>query len=108
VRLKPYDLLGKSGRCARRSQSASKDDNDKKTLARVVIAHVQNRMRVTLRGFRRHVGMLEAVGQREHARRLTQDYLAAYVHGLNQYVLDLRRMTITRRATRFVKKESPS
>jgi hypothetical protein len=86
----------------------AKDDNDKKTLAWGVITDARGVLRVTVRDFRRHVGMLEAVGQRDLARRLTQDYLAAYVHGLNQYVLDLRRMTITRRATRIAKKERPS
>ncbi|HEU0294587.1 MAG TPA: hypothetical protein VFR47_17740 [Anaerolineales bacterium] len=86
----------------------AKDDNDKKTLAWGVITDARGVMRVTLRDFRRHVGMLEAVGQRDLACRLTQDYLAAYVRGLNQYVLDLRRMTISRRATRFDKKESHS
>jgi hypothetical protein len=86
----------------------AKDDNDKKTLAWGVITDAQNRMRVTLRDFRPHVAQLEAVGKRDLARRLTQDYLVTYVRGLNQYVLDLRRMTITRRATQLVQKESPS
>jgi hypothetical protein len=86
----------------------AKDDNDKKTLAWGVITDAQNRMRVTLRDFRPHVAQLEAIGKGELARRLTQDYLTAYVHGLNQYVLDLRHMTITRRATRLAVKEKPS
>ncbi len=86
----------------------AKDDNDKKTLAWGVITDAHNVMRVTLRDFRPYVAQLGAVGQSELAHRLTQDYLAAYVRGLNQYVLDLRRMTITRRATRIAKKESPS
>ncbi len=85
----------------------AKDDNDKKTLAWGVITDAQSRMRVTLRDFRPHVALLDAIGHGELARRLTQDYLATYVHGLNQYVLDLRRMTVARRATRAAKKESP-
>jgi hypothetical protein len=64
-------------------------------------------MRVTLRDFRPHVALLEAAGQRELARRLADDYLAAYVRGLNQYVLDLRRMTISSRETRFARDEKP-
>lgn len=83
----------------------AKDDNDKKTLAWGVITDAQNRMHVTLRDFRPHVAQLEAAGKGELACRLTQDYLTAYVRGLNQYVLDLRRMTVARRATRLVNKE---
>jgi hypothetical protein len=85
----------------------AKDDNDKKTLAWGVITDAQNRMRVTLRDFRPHVALLDAIGHGELARRLTQDYVSAYVHGLNQYVLDLRRMTVARRGTHIAKKESP-
>ncbi len=86
----------------------AKDDNDKKTLAWGVITDAHNVMRVTLRDFRPHVALLETAGQRNLACRLAQDYLVSYVRGLNQYVLDLRRMTIARRATRLAKKESPS
>ena len=79
----------------------AKDDNDKKTLAWGVITDAQGVMRVTLRDFRSHVAMLEAIGQKSLAQRLAQDYLAAYVSGLNQYVLDLRRITISSRETRL-------
>jgi hypothetical protein len=84
----------------------AKDDNDKKTLAWGVITDAQNRVHVSLRDFRPHVAQLEAVGKIDLARRLTQDYLTSYVRGLNQYVLDLRRMTVARRATRLADKES--
>lgn len=84
----------------------AKDDNDKKTLAWGVITDAQGVMRVTLRDFRPHVGLLWAAGQKDLARRLAQDYLAAYVRGLNQYVLDLRRMTISSRETRLAKKRN--
>ena len=84
----------------------AKDDNDKKTLAWGVITDAQRIMRVTLRDFRPHVALLEAVGQRDLARRLAQDYLAAYVRGLNQYVLDLRRMTVSRRQTHLATDEN--
>jgi hypothetical protein len=50
---------------------------------------------------------LETAGQRDLARRLAEDYLAAYVRGLNQYVLDLHRMTVSSRETRFSKNEKP-
>jgi len=84
----------------------AKDDNDKKTLAWGIITDAQNRMRVTLRDFRPHVGQLEAIEKGELANRLALDYLTAYVRGLNQYVLDLRRITIARRTPRLVNKES--
>lgn len=86
----------------------AKDDNDKKTLAWGVITDARNIMRVSLRDFRPHVALLAAAGQRDLARRLTQDYLIAYVRGLNQYVFDLRRMTISSRATRIVRNEKPA
>ena len=86
----------------------AKDDNDKKTLAWGVITDAQGVMRVTLRDFRLHVALLEAAGQRDLARRLAEDYLSAYVRGLNQYVLDLRRMTISSRETRLLKDELPT
>jgi hypothetical protein len=84
----------------------AKDDNDKKTLAWGVLTDAGNVMHVTLRDFRPHVALLEAAGQRDLARRLAQDYLAAYVRGLNQYILDLRRMTVSRRETRIAQDES--
>jgi hypothetical protein len=86
----------------------AKDDNDKKTLAWGVITDALGVMRVTLRDFRPHVALLESAGQRDLARRLAEDYLSAYVRGLNQYVLDLRRMTISSRETRLLKEEKPT
>src|SRR6266498_1817857 len=83
----------------------AKDDNDKKTLAWGVITDAYGVMRVTLRDFRPHVALLESVGHRDLARRLAHDYLVAYVRGLNQYVQDLRRMTVSRRETRFANNE---
>jgi hypothetical protein len=83
----------------------AKDDNDKKTLAWGVITDGQGVMRVTLRDFRPHVGLLEAVGQKDLARRLADDYLSAYIRGLNQYVQDLRRMTVSSRETRLLNGE---
>lgn len=84
----------------------AKDDNDKKTLAWGVITDARGVMRVTLRDFRPHVALLEAAGQRGLARGLAQDYLSGYVRGLNQYVLELRRMTVTRRPQGLPRPES--
>ena len=85
----------------------AKDDNDKKTLAWGVITDAQSVMHVTLRDFRPHVPLLESVGQRDLAQRLAQDYLTAYVRGLNQYVQDLRHLTVSSRVTRFEKDDEP-
>ena len=83
----------------------AKDDNDKKTLAWGVITDAQGVMRVTLRDFRPHVALLNAAGQHEMAQRLAQDYLSSYVQGLNQYILELRRMTVTRRPPGVARQE---
>ncbi|MBI1876884.1 MAG: hypothetical protein HYR94_01375, partial [Chloroflexi bacterium] len=73
----------------------AKDDNDKKTLAWGVITDAQGVMRLTLRDFRPHVGMLAAAGYKDLALSLTQHYLDAYASGLNQFIADLRAITET-------------
>ena len=83
----------------------AKDDNDKKTLAWGAITDAKGVMRLTLRDFRPQVGRLAACGQRDLARRLTQDYLDAYVRGLNQFMLELRRITLASRETRLAPAE---
>jgi hypothetical protein len=83
----------------------AKDDNDKKTLAWGVMTDARGVLRISLRDFRPHVGLLESVGQRDVAVRMTRDYLDAYVHGLNRYVRDLQRITRTSRETRLARPE---
>ena len=83
----------------------AKDDNDKKTLAWGVITDAQGAMRISLRDFRPYVSLLEAANRKDLAQRLTNDYLVSYVRGLNQYVIELRRMTISSRETRIAKNE---
>jgi hypothetical protein len=78
----------------------AKDDNEKKTLAWGVLTDAGGVMRITLRDFRPHVGLLAAAGRKELAARLTQDYLDAYARGLNDFVRDLQRITLTSRETR--------
>ena len=73
----------------------------KKTLAWGVLTDAGGTLRITLRDFRPHVGLLEAVGQRELATRIAQDYVDAYARGLNGYVSDLRRITQASRETRL-------
>lgn len=79
----------------------AKDDNDKKALAWGVITDAKGVMHVTLRDFRPHVGALIAVQRRDVAERLAQDYLDAYARGFNDFVRDLRRITISSRETKL-------
>ena len=83
----------------------AKDDNDKKTLAWGVITDAQSVMRISLRDFRPHVGMLTQIGRKEVATWMVRDYLDTYANGLNNYVDDLRRITETSRETGLVKLE---
>jgi hypothetical protein len=78
----------------------AKDDNEKKTLAWGVITDAAGHMRITLRDFRPHVGLLVAAGHKDVATRIAQDYLDGYAHGLNRFIGDLRRVTSASRETR--------
>jgi hypothetical protein len=80
---------------------SAKDDNDKKTLVWGVITDANGVMRLSLRDFRAHVGILHEAGYPELAQRITQDYLESYAIGLNRYIDDLRRITLTSRETRI-------
>lgn len=80
---------------------SAKDDNDKKTLVWGVITDANGVMRLSLRDFRAHVGILQEAGYHGLAQRITQDYLESYAIGLNRYIDDLRRITLTSRETRI-------
>lgn len=79
----------------------AKDDNDKKTLAWGVITDARGVLRLSLRDFRPHVGALIAANQHELAARLARDYVEAYARGLNDYVRDVRRITVASRETKL-------
>jgi hypothetical protein len=81
----------------------AKDDNEKKTLAWGVITDAEGVMTITLRDFRPHVRLLVESGQAELAQTMTQHYLDAYVQDLNDYIADLRRITLASRETRMTK-----
>jgi hypothetical protein len=83
----------------------AKDDNEKKILAWGVITDATGVMRISLRDFRPHIGLLDSVGCRDIAVRITRDYLDAYAHGLNRYVRELQRITRTSRETRLARPE---
>jgi hypothetical protein len=82
----------------------AKDDNDKKTLAWGVITDAAGIMRISLRDFRPHVGLLVQAGHTLLAERITQDYVNAYAEGLNRYVVDLHMITLANRHTRAEKR----
>lgn len=77
----------------------AKDDNEQKQLAWSVITDAEGVMKVNIRDFRPHVSSLIAVGRKDLAEMITQDYLNAYVNGANQYIRELSRITIASRET---------
>ena len=77
----------------------AKDDNEAKTLAWGVISDAAGVMRLSLRDFRPHVALLVGAGRADLAAWMARDYLEAYARGLNQYVQELRRITLTSRDT---------
>lgn len=80
----------------------AKDDNEDKILAWGVLTDSESIMRITLRDFRPHVRPLIEIGEKELAQRIVHDYLLTYASGLNDYVKDLRRITMASRETRMV------
>jgi hypothetical protein len=82
---------------------SAKDDNEKKSLIWGVVTDAKGVMRLSLRDFRPHVGLLIAAGHKDVAVRLAQDYLDSYASGLNQFVRDLRLITRASRQTRLEK-----
>jgi hypothetical protein len=81
----------------------AKDDNEQKTLAWAVITDSGGTLHLSLRDFRPHVGMMLNANQRDLATWITRDYLESYARGLNQYVSELRRITLASRETRISK-----
>jgi hypothetical protein len=79
----------------------AKDDNEQKTLAWAVITDAAGTLRLSLRDFRPHVGLLLAANQRDLATWMTRDYLETYARGINQYIRELRRITLASRETRL-------
>jgi hypothetical protein len=77
--------------------TTAKDDNEKKTLVWGVITDATGTMHLSLRDFRPHVRLLTDAGQRDLAGRIAQDYLDAYVNGLNNFVGELHRVVLATR-----------
>lgn len=81
----------------------AKDDNEQKQLAWGVMTDAAGVMSVSLRDFRPHVSMLHAIGRRELATLIAQDYLDAYALGFNAFIRDLVRITQASRETQSTK-----
>jgi len=77
----------------------AKGDNDRKPLVWGVITDANEVMRIRLRDFRSHVGMLDASGCRELAVGVSQGYLHAYARGLKGCLRHLIRISRTSRET---------
>ena len=86
---------------------SAKDDNEKKTLVWGILTDANQVMRISLRDFRPHVGLLTELGQRQLAQQLTQHYLDSYARGLNGFVDDLQRITRSSRETELYNYERP-
>jgi hypothetical protein len=83
----------------------AKDDNERKTLAWGVITDANGTMVVTLRDFRPHVAILIDAGLKQVAEALVRDYVESYAAELNQYIRELRRITMASRETRLVRRD---
>lgn len=78
----------------------AKDDNAQKELAWGVITDAQGIMRISLRDFRPHTAALFAIGRKDLANLVAQDYLDAYAEGFNAFISDLSRIASAGRETR--------
>jgi len=88
--LKGNEVFSNVGRVAEGSTLArfisAKDDGETKTLVWGFLTDDHGVMHISLRDFRPFVGPLVALGSAEMADLLAQDYLDAYVGGLNRFV----------------------
>jgi hypothetical protein len=82
-----------SGSTLRRFITA-KDDNEQKTFCWGVITDDNDTIYVSLRDFRPHVRVLYDNQYPNLAQMIVQDYLDAYANGLNQFITDLREITL--------------
>lgn len=72
----------------------AKDDNEQKQMTWGIMTDAQGVMKITLRDFRPHVSALQATGYRDLANLIAQDYLDAYVNGLNEFVKEVTRIAV--------------
>jgi len=79
----------------------AKDDNEGKTLAWGMITDAGGTLHISLRDFRPHVAQLQAANRADLATWIAHDYLNSYVAGLNEYIRELRKITLASRETRL-------
>jgi hypothetical protein len=72
----------------------AKDDNEQKQLTWGVMTDAQGIMKISLRDFRPHVALLHTAGHKDLANLIAQDYLDAYVNGLNTFVQEVTRIAV--------------
>lgn len=96
--IKGEEVFSNIGRVARGSSlrrfTTAKDDNAQKSFSWGVLTDDNGVMHLSLRDFRPHVALLYEAGHDELAPIIAQDYLDAYVSGLNQYVAELGQITV--------------
>ena len=96
--IKGTEVLSNLGAVARSSSLTrfitAKDDNEQKQLTWGVITDAKGVMRISLRDFRPHVALLHEVGHGDLANLIAQDYLDAYVQGMNTFVHEVTRIAI--------------
>ncbi len=99
--LKGEEVFSNVGRVARGSSlvrfSSARDDGVTKTMVWGILTDDGGRMHITLRDCRPHAGGLARIGQSSLAQRVAQDYLDAYVRGLNRYVTEVTLIATARR-----------
>ncbi|MEM9954565.1 MAG: choline/carnitine O-acyltransferase [Chloroflexota bacterium] len=79
------------------------DDNEQKDMAWGMLTDADYQTVITARDFRPHVKQLIQLGHKAIAQAMIDDYLNAYIQGLNQYVADLTRITRKSREGQGVK-----
>jgi hypothetical protein len=77
----------------------AKDDNAQKQLAWGVLTDAKGILHISLRDFRPHIATLLAIGRKDLANLVTQDYLDAYADGFNRYISELSLITRANRET---------
>lgn len=96
--IKGEEVFSNTGRVAigsslRRFLTA-KDDNHQKTFGWGLQTDDEDVAHISLRDFRPHVKILVEAGFEDLAYHVTQDYLDAYARGMNQYIAELRAITV--------------
>lgn len=96
--LKGEEVFSNVGQVARESSLtrfiSAKDDSDGKSLVWGVMTDRSGQMFISLRDFRPHVGALIRLGRRELAVQIVNDYLTAYVRGLNEFMAQLNDIVV--------------